>query len=59
VKSYGEAAVMVSQKQSYDKYKKTFAISFNTRQNRNSLKCQAKFSNINIASKSESKFLGI
>jgi hypothetical protein len=38
---------------------KTIAISFDTRQNRNSLKCQAKFSNMNIASKSESKFLGI
>jgi len=38
---------------------KTIAISLHTRQNRNSLKCQAKFININIASKSESKFFGI
>jgi len=35
---------------------KAIVISFHTRQNRNSLKCQAKFININIASKLEFKF---
>jgi hypothetical protein len=56
-KDSGEAAVVVSYQQSYDK--KIMTIYFCTTQNRNPLKLQVKFRNMDISYKSQSKSLGI